>query len=311
MSLSNKNHSNKRIRCDGTRNNTMRLQLSDLPEGLLPKMASYLSNTSCVSFAISLFDAPTSQEPSAFSKAIINASNENWESTDFKDIQDIFDRNLTDDDIRWVLLAIDGVNKIKSLKLTNCVGITGSGLEPLAGSTVLKRIDLSLVGDYQNPTIDPEPPISVSLVVPILNSIIEKEDNSLVHVHLPKKWRMERSNVLTQFLQRFDRVLNERRYQCSKCEGICATDVENAMVCWREEEIPDIERYGTVAMSCCLCKKNFCSVCDFNCEGTRFCCMGCEKFYCDECNYVEFCQGDCTTFYQASTCTKCDAFKRW
>ena len=111
MSSSN-DSSNKRVRRD---TNTMQLKLSDLPDGLLPKVASYLSNTSCVSFAISLSDAPTSQEPSTFSKTIINASVEGWADIDFKDFQDMCGRSLTDDCIRWVLLAIDGVNKIKSL----------------------------------------------------------------------------------------------------------------------------------------------------------------------------------------------------
>ena len=68
-------------------------------------------------------------------------------------------------------MAIDGVHKIKSLKLTNCFGITGSGLEPLRGSTVLQYIDLSLVGDHENPSIDPEPPISASVVIPEVYSI--------------------------------------------------------------------------------------------------------------------------------------------
>ena len=125
-------------------------------------------------------------------RQLSNASVEDWEVIDFKNIQDIFDRNLSDDDIRWVLLAIDGVTKIKSLKVTNCVEITGVGLQPLVGSIVLERIDLSLVGVHENPTINPEPPISVELVVPILNSIVDREDNALVHIQLPKKWRMER-----------------------------------------------------------------------------------------------------------------------
>ena len=34
---------------------------------------------------------------------------------------------------------------------------------------------------------------------------------------------MERSNILTQFLVRFDRELNRRRFECSvsRCEEIC------------------------------------------------------------------------------------------
>ena len=317
MSLSNNNRSNKRIRCDDTRNNTMQLQLSDLPEGLLPKMASYLSNTSCVSFALSLADAPISQEPSEICKTISTAaSNESWKSLDFKDIQDIFGRSLSDDDIRWILLAIDGVNKIKSLKFTNCVGIAGSGLEPLTGSTVLERIDLSLVGDYENPNVTPEPPISVELVVPILNSIVEREDNVLVHVQLPKKWRMERSNILTRFLQRFDEVLNGRRYSCSGCaDGEICKRYENEyeLVYWGQDWLHNevnVETYGTVSLSCYLCEKNFCGICEYNCEFSF--CKTCEKYYCQECNDVNYCQGaDCPSPHQPSSCPACGIVKGW
>jgi hypothetical protein len=310
---SSSNSSNKRIRSD---TNIMHLKLSDLPEGLLPKVASYLPNTSCVSFAISLFDAPTSQEPSIMSKTIATASEEGWDIVDFKDIQGIFGRNLTDEDIRWILLATDGVDKIKSLKFTNCIGITGSGLQPLMGSTVLERIDLCLVGDHENPTLNPEPPISAELVVPILNSIIGREDNVLVHVQLPKKWRVERSDILTQFLQRFDRQLNNRRYPCSKpeCDGSCEDlfedDTDYQLVCWQEHRHKGYEQYGTVAMSCYLCKKNFCGGCDWDGDGARFA-MCCDKFYCDECNAVYSCQGDCTTVHQATTCNVCDVFTWW
>ena len=103
----------------------------------------------------------TTSLPSELSKSIANASSQSWECIDFKDIQDILGRRLTDDDVRWILIAIDAVNKTKSLKLTNCLGITGVGLYPLRGSIVLQWIDLSLVGDHENPTIDPEPPIFV------------------------------------------------------------------------------------------------------------------------------------------------------
>jgi len=251
------------------------------------------------------------------SKTIATASVEDWDIVDFKDIQDICGRNLTDDDVRWILLAMDGVNKIKSLKLTNCIAITGVGLEPLTGSIVLERIDLSLVGDHENPTITPEPPISVSIVVPILNSIIEREDNVLVHVQLPKKWRVERSDVLTRFLQRFDIVLTRRRCECSRCDRICEGDwrqdyesLFNKLVHWQECRFKGYERYGMVAMSCFQCKENFCLRCGWNGEGASYC-MRCEKFYCQGCNAVEHCEGNCTTCHQASTCAVCNTFKWW
>ena len=112
---------------------------------------------------------------------------QNWVSTDLEDIQDICGRSLNDDYVRWILLAIDAVTNDKSLKLTNyCLVISGA-IEPLRGSVELERIDLSLVGDHEHPTINPEPPISVSAVVTILDSITGTEGNSLLHLQLPKK----------------------------------------------------------------------------------------------------------------------------
>jgi len=304
MATLSNNSSNKRIR----RDTYIQLQLSDLPQGLLPKVASYLSNTSCVSFAMSKPSDLFSHEPSAISTAIINASVESWETLDFKDIQDICGFSLTDDCIRWVLLAIDGVHKIKSLKFTNCIGITGSGLQPLAGSTVLKRIDLSLVGDHESPTITPEPPISVSVVVPILNSIIEREDNVFEHVQLPKKWRVEKSDLLTQFLITLDELLTEREYDCSRpaewlagkskcrvsfnggaCENVCqqyddldGNGLDYPLVYWQQHrrhyhrrydqyaQRHYNDKYGTVAVSCYQCMEKFCGFCEWNTGGIDF-----------------------------------------
>ena len=330
----NNNGSNKRVRRDAYK----QLQLSDLPQGILPKVASYLSNTSCVSFAMSLTSDLFSHEPSAISTAIINASLEGWESVDFKDIQDICGFSLTDDYIRWVLLAIDGVDKIKSLKFTNCIGITGSGLEPLTGSTELKRIDLSLVGDYENPNITPEPPISAAVVVPILNSIIEREDNVFEHVQLPKKWRIEKSDILTQFLIRLDEVLTESEFYCSKpsrwprvifpggaCENVCQQydldGLDYYLVCWQQGRHYDDpfaqrfhdDKYGIVAFSCYQCMKKICGVCEWN-GGAIDLCLSCEKMYCGECNRVEHCEGiNCSgsDTGQVRSCEVCDTLKSW
>ena len=123
---------------------------------------------------------------------------------------------------------IDGVNKIKSLKLTHSFLLKGTGLLPLCGSTILERIDLSLVGDNENPNIHPEPQIFISAVIPILKSIITKKGNSLVHVQLPKKWRTKKSPSVSRFLFRFDIELNRRNIKCSNpdCmgDGLCTSN---------------------------------------------------------------------------------------
>ena len=278
-----------------TPSNSLQLQL--LPGALLPNVASFLPRLSCVSLVIAI-DGTSSHTPSAIS--IATASSEKWESIDFKDIQEgIYGgRTLTDIDIRWVLLCTDAKNITKSLKFTNCIGITGSGLEPLIGSTVLERIDLSLVGDHDNPNVTPEPPISSEVVIPILENILNTENNSFVHVQLPKKWREERSTLLVQFLERFDSMLNERRFECSKGCGICEGNDTLTLV---------DQRRGVITITCYQCMKHLCFGCFEDCD-IDFC-KCCEKVYCRDCNEVFWCDG-CRRDNTRS-CKACDVVKNW
>ena len=94
--------SNKRQRHGGGErspsnvNNPM-LQLTDFPDALLVRSAEYLSNTSCVSFAMALTSPRLMhQQPSTISTSIARASRESWEDIDFKNIQDICGLTLND-----------------------------------------------------------------------------------------------------------------------------------------------------------------------------------------------------------------------
>ena len=119
-------------------------------------------------FAIA-FDENSAASPNERSSAIVGSQ---CDTLDFGDIEKELSVKLKDDDIEKVLLCIDAVNKVKRLKLTSCVNITGAGLEPLRGSLIIEQIDLSLFGEHQRPHISPEPQISCSNVLPILDSII-------------------------------------------------------------------------------------------------------------------------------------------
>jgi len=155
----------------------------------------------------------TSQHvPSAAVKAIA-ASCEDWDNIEFKDVQDMIGRSLADDDVRWVLIAIDGVNKIKSLKLTHCFGITGAGLSPLRGSRVLESIDLS-----RGNTSDT---LSEEEVVSILSSVLDRKDNSLSYVGFPCQWRKDWSDVLSSFLERFNDALMIRIHEDDRDDFLC------------------------------------------------------------------------------------------
>ena len=325
------NSSNKRKR--GNSSTAGGMHLTDFPDALIIKTASYLSQTSCISYALAINNnnshdttSESSGLPSKLCMAVANASTQSWECIDFMDIQDMLGRRLTDNDVRWVLVAIDAVNKTKSLKLTNCFGILGVGLGPLRGSIVLQWIDLSLVGNHENPTIDPEPPISAADVVPILDSIIGAEGNELVHVQLPKKWRVERSDILTQFLRRFDREMHIKRFVCSMsmCDDICEEELDERnrpaptprydeipLVGWREDRYVGDLVYGMTSFACYVCKKKFCGGCGLWDFANSFC-RCCEKFYCQECCNVNHCQGNnCSGPNQPSSCEECDIVKSW
>ena len=88
---------------------------------------------------------------------------------------------------------------MNTLKLTGCINITGCGLEPLRGSSVLEQVDLSLVGQHESPVITHETMISEAAVITILDSIIGSRHAVLKHIQLPKKWRNEPSTSLDAF----------------------------------------------------------------------------------------------------------------
>ncbi|KAL7539461.1 hypothetical protein ACHAXR_009305, partial [Thalassiosira sp. AJA248-18] len=169
------------------------LHITALPESVLEHLSAYLSKPSRAMFAVAM-TAPSEswaksnceRQPSSASKAIISSSSEKWDHLDFLDIEKGLARGLSDNDLCGILVCIDAVSKLKRLKLTGCVNITGHGLEPLSDSTVLEQIDLSLVGQHKTPVIYPEPLISEEAVFPILHSILDAEDSSLKSMQLPK-----------------------------------------------------------------------------------------------------------------------------
>eukprot|EP00984_Skeletonema_dohrnii_P007877 scaffold2901_cov91-Skeletonema_dohrnii-CCMP3373.AAC.21 len=158
------NDSSKRRRLlgdDASPDNFISRLLSDLPGGVLTNVANYLDAPSRLLFAAALTTHQIAAASYERNSAIVG--NE-WTSLDFGDIEKDLAVKLNDDDIEKVLLSIDAVNRVKKLKLTNCINITGVGLEPLRGSTIIEQIDLSLVGDHQSPNISPKPSISLLAV---------------------------------------------------------------------------------------------------------------------------------------------------
>jgi hypothetical protein len=77
-------------------------------------------------------------------------------SLDFGQIEKSLAEKLTDDHIHSIFMSIDAVNTVKTLRLTNCTNITGVGLEPLRGSTIIEHIDLQIIENHRSPTLDPD-----------------------------------------------------------------------------------------------------------------------------------------------------------
>ena len=189
--------------------------LSDLPIGALSHVSSFLpSLPSRALFAVAL----NYYRDIDSSSAIVG---DQRDVLDFGDIEKQLAAKLTDDDVRNILLSIDAINNLKTLRLTNLLNITGIGLEPLRGSTVIEKIDLSLVGDNQTPDISPAPPISCTDVLPILDSIIDMGGaSSLKLLIFPKKWRKERNteSEFHIFLFRYNELLCSRVVTCLSCD---------------------------------------------------------------------------------------------
>ncbi|KAL9181649.1 LOW QUALITY PROTEIN: hypothetical protein ACHAXT_010454 [Thalassiosira profunda] len=144
-----------------------------------------------------------------------------WEVLDFGDIEANLAKEMTDGDVHSMLSYINAKRTVKTLRLTGLVNITGRCLGPLRRSTVLKALDLSLVGFHQPPLIDPEPLISDEVVLPILHSIVDRCVCSLKFIQLPHKWReMSPSSELTAFLKAFDRRMKSYTIHCSHCKDL-------------------------------------------------------------------------------------------
>ena len=244
-------------------------------------------------------------------------------------------KRLDDVDLRAILICIDAHNNLKSLNLTGCITISGKGLEPLCGSTVLQRIDMSLVsGNYESNNHGAENMLSEADVLPVLNSIILKgEQSSLKHIQLPLKWRHKRSTELTLFLVEYNGFLDST-YGSLICqhewkeEGIdkkcdCVNNME--MHLWGQ-------RYGIQTATCSDCLKHFCTdseECDATDPSFQYCPL-CQKvrmlssfllkltrfrstnklqidpnsfvkYHCDKCNYI----CTCSICDEKSSCQDC------
>uniref|UniRef100_A0A7S2P2B5 Uncharacterized protein n=1 Tax=Skeletonema marinoi TaxID=267567 RepID=A0A7S2P2B5_9STRA len=260
----------QRIRC-----------LTDLPSGILAHAASFLAEPSKALFAVAL-DGNSAASTNERSAAIVG--NE-WATLDFGEIEKELAIMLKDEDIERVLQCIDAVNKVKRLKLANCVNITGAGLEPLRGSLIIEQIDLGLVGAHQSPKLYPEPSISCNHVLPILDTIIATEGCALRHLQFPLVWLQEPStdSEFHQFLQRYNQMwANRGTISCLECnKGLPVGSGSRNEWIGTDTHGPE---YGQQYNTCYGCFKHYCYDCKMNF------CSTCQMDYCDDCTKMSDCQ---------------------
>ena len=293
------------------------LHIFNLPDNVLVDAAAYLPKPSRAMVAVAMTATPSSwaklnsrqlqQQPSTISGAILSSSFELWEALDFEDIEQDLASKLSDDDIAAILTCTNAVSNLKRLKLTGCVNITGIGLEHLRGSVSLEQIDLSLAKQHETPVIKLEPCISEDMVLPILDSIVDADGNSLKHLQLPEKWRNKHHRMLSEFLERYNQLLESRGSTCSDCNVL----VESG--CYGRISRNEGQRvYGLQYNTCYKCVKQFCCAGNEDQCYVKFCnrcqrdfCFGCdsENGWCDICHDEDFCSG-CAMLKECQDCHK-------
>lgn len=278
----------------------MPLSIGQLPDAALVQISSYLHKIDRALFAASLTAPSWSWEkhefklpPSETSKIIVSCTN--WETINSRFDLSSQGAKLTDGDWGAMLVCIDAVNKLKKFTLLlQSEQFMGSGLKPLCGSMVLQQINFE--------TYSYKCKISCASVVPILDSIISGgEESSLQHLQLPNCWRLGKSQLLRDFIGRYNYVMDERiNLHCSQscCLEICYSTIEDNV---------RSKNFGLQERTCIQCLDHFC----FECKPVNvpFVCDDCEEVTCNICRPVRQCAGcngnfcgDCKSNEQCDLC---------
>ena len=225
-----------------------------------------------------------------------------WDILNFLDVEERVRRNLTDGDLAGIFVCIDGVNNIKILRLPSCISLIGHGLMALRGSMKLKILDLGLMSvDHEGTKADllgENSDISADAIIPLLNSIVSMENNSLKRMHLPKSWitdpnsNDQMADILLNHINNSHLHNRRSRVGCRGCDDHFRQSTGGSICIGIEK--------GDTLKSCpdSNCDYKYCDWCLSHlvwprcskCNKTK--CEGCsELWYCDDCD-KEFC-GEC------------------
>jgi hypothetical protein len=272
----------------------------NLPDAVLIHISSFVNDTSKVLLAVALTASSDAIRKSNYdikpcpgAKAILNQRVRRFRGPmtrvlsrykiDFADVDKELAARLSDEDVGGILAFIDSVFGIKTVKLTHCVNITGRCLEPLRGSTILKELDLSLVDKDCLHITHPEFKIAEADVIPILDSIIEADGFSLMHIQFPKRWREEQSRMMRRFLSKYNRIMNDEEIRCENCNRNCSGSAGRPWISKKRDE------FGIYNYTCYTCKKSFCRECAEEMEMDHKPCENCGTRQCRDCRGASFC----------------------
>ena len=265
------------------------VKIDNLPIEPLTCVANFLSLPSRAMFAVALATTHFSDNGS-YTESSRKIIGDRFDTLDFGQIEKGLAAKLNDNDIHDILRCVDAVNKLKILRLTNCVNISGAGLEPLRGSAIIERINLTTVAECEDQRSRPELPISCELVLPILDTIIV-EGSAMKHLQFPRHWHVNEpiDSDVYQFLDRFNHMLHDRGlYRCLKCNRERETD-ETFFSLWGN---------GIQVGTCIACLKHYCKSCSeiYDCIE----CQNCRMIHCSDCSLHFYC-GSCYD----SFCVQC------
>ena len=118
---------------------------------------------------------------------------------------------IHDGDLKQLLHHAENSVGVKALILTQCIHITGEGLEPLRGSENIEHIDLRVIADNDGREGD-DFKLSCCVVVPILHSIVDTTNNSLRDFYFPSNWYTISSESFHRLLEQYHKM--KAAYNC-------------------------------------------------------------------------------------------------
>ena len=199
-------------------------------------------------------------------------------------------------------------NLVRTLRLTGCTNIIGSGLKPLIKPGILEELDLNISSKdeirrhFKSPAGGKCFKLQEDVVLLILSKMLPPDMAavafSLKIVSFPKLWRVNDASAMFQFLEDFDKALNNRKFRCSSktCGNLCHDRVPQDLYDDVTEAAlsKDDPLYGIHLSVCSFCKGSFCGKMDA-CE-MEGCCLICDASACKDC-YKDLAMTECDGCY--------------